>query len=281
MPNPIVDSQHYFNRSTEGNWNLFTNHRQHVMDLILSHRYENARSLCVLGAGNCNDLDLDVLAKRFTEIHLVDIDREALYRAMGRRTFESSASIILHGGFDISGVMSLLAGWCQNGPSADQIKALLKQASKVPKLQLKKSFDVVISSAVLTQLIHTIVTALGADNPRLLEVIQAIRHTHIRFIIDLMTVGGAGILISDLVSSDKYEMVENVSEEEILALMHYLISQGNIYTSVNPTVLESILREDPHISSRVKEVALRRPWKWRIGAGRTFLVYGLTFRKAH
>ena len=40
----------------------------------------------MLGAGNANDLDLEQLARRFDEVHLVDIDAAALARATGRQT---------------------------------------------------------------------------------------------------------------------------------------------------------------------------------------------------
>ncbi len=40
--------------------------------------------LCLLGAGNANDVDLNALAARFGEIHLVDIDPDAVARAVAR-----------------------------------------------------------------------------------------------------------------------------------------------------------------------------------------------------
>jgi len=42
--------------------------------------------LCILGAGNCNDLDFEALSAWYSEITLVDLDLEAVTRAVERRS---------------------------------------------------------------------------------------------------------------------------------------------------------------------------------------------------
>ena len=44
------------------------------MSLLLRLGGDGSRRLCVLGAGNCNDLDLVRLARSFAQVHLVDLD---------------------------------------------------------------------------------------------------------------------------------------------------------------------------------------------------------------
>src|SRR4051794_13404017 len=56
-----------------------------------------AGTLCVLGAGNCFDLDLDALASRYEAVHLVDLDRSALERAFARQEPKTKARLVLHG----------------------------------------------------------------------------------------------------------------------------------------------------------------------------------------
>src|SRR6187399_585339 len=55
---------------------LYAPHRERVMALIPEQ--PAGGTLCVLGAGRCDDLDLPRLARRFTRIHLVDLDGKAM-----------------------------------------------------------------------------------------------------------------------------------------------------------------------------------------------------------
>lgn len=279
MADPTSNLQINFNRSTVDKWGLYTSHRRRVMDLILSGRSTNARSLCVLGAGNCNDLDLNVLTRCFKEIHLVDIDYEALSGVALRQSVHDPTPIILHGGVDITGVFKSLAAWYSNAPRQIEIDNVLKRIEKLPAIGISKSLDVVVSATVLTQLINTAVNALGANHPRLLEISLAIRNAHIRLLVNLVSVGGTGVLITDLVSSDTCEKLKNIPEEEMPELMRYLLSVRNFFTGVNPFVLGTIMRQDPYISPRVSDVVMKKPWRWSIGPERAYLVCGLTFRR--
>ncbi len=56
----------------------------------------------ILGAGNSNDVALSLLAKEVNEIHLVDIDREALTRAYKKCSSEAKRKIFLHPNVDLS-----------------------------------------------------------------------------------------------------------------------------------------------------------------------------------
>src|SRR5437660_103300 len=58
------------NRETAEGWQPFAEHRARVTGLLLP----GARRLAVLGAGNCNELDLTALGDAYREIHLADPD---------------------------------------------------------------------------------------------------------------------------------------------------------------------------------------------------------------
>jgi len=66
-------------------WRLYEGHRAHLTDVLLGSARGDGGRLCLLGAGRCNDVDLEKLAATFAEIHLVDIDAKALdaARALG------------------------------------------------------------------------------------------------------------------------------------------------------------------------------------------------------
>ena len=98
-----VDSQAQANRSTRDHWRYFAPHRAQIQGLILpdvGKVRHGGRSLCVLGAGNCNDVDLKALTEAFEEVHLVDLDAPALEAAVERQGVKESPRMKLHGGID-------------------------------------------------------------------------------------------------------------------------------------------------------------------------------------
>lgn len=96
------------NNMGQGDWELYAHHRQHQTNAILQQAPAGGR-VCFLGAGNCNDLDLDRLAGQFSELHLVDIDTKALQRAAARQTPTTAAKLRLHGGIELTGLLARLS----------------------------------------------------------------------------------------------------------------------------------------------------------------------------
>ena len=69
------------NQSALGHEASFAEHRARLTREIAERAPASGRGrLCLLGAGNANDVDLELLAKRFAEVHLVDLDRDAVGR---------------------------------------------------------------------------------------------------------------------------------------------------------------------------------------------------------
>ena len=61
----LVARQLRLNRETLDNWRLYHSHREAVADLICRPPQPTSSRLCILGAGNCNDLDLARFSGRF------------------------------------------------------------------------------------------------------------------------------------------------------------------------------------------------------------------------
>ena len=76
--NRVKDTHLQRNLSTRDCWDGYAHHRSVVTELLVRASSSDKSSLCVLGAGNCNDLDLQQLQHNFSEIHLVDLDDEAI-----------------------------------------------------------------------------------------------------------------------------------------------------------------------------------------------------------
>src|SRR4051794_34316785 len=79
------ESEQRGNRVGRALWDRYAHHRAQVTAAILAlapPADAPGGRLCLLGAGNGNDLGLEELCPRFAELHLVDIDPGALSRAV-------------------------------------------------------------------------------------------------------------------------------------------------------------------------------------------------------
>jgi hypothetical protein len=146
-----------------GKW---MNHRQEIRDLIDQSigQLPSIGEVIVLGAGNCDDLDLPYLVSRFQSVSLADIDGDAMRTALSGLDPSLHTKIKLIDSLDFTGLDQIgfyerFQSLLDNHSSAAQIISLLKEAAnevhKAPVFaQLHKRFNVVISSAVHTQLFY-------------------------------------------------------------------------------------------------------------------------------
>ena len=83
--NDIKGRQSGFNAESRDQWDAFSGHREKVSAILGAGADPCPGRLCVLGAGNCNDLDLAALLRAHREVHLVDLDAEALAQGVERQ----------------------------------------------------------------------------------------------------------------------------------------------------------------------------------------------------
>lgn len=88
----------------------FASHRRRVTDLIVDRSFRQDSRLAVLGAGNCNDLDLKILAASFAAVDLFDLDAKVLARGIRFQLMESSPCLFMHGDVDFTGSSPLHIG---------------------------------------------------------------------------------------------------------------------------------------------------------------------------
>jgi len=267
------------NRKSQLGWEAFAGHRQKVTDLLSAGSSPQSSRLCVLGAGNCNDLDLRLLQSAYQEIHLVDLDAEALQRGLEHQGLERCAALQLHSGLDVAGMQTAMDVWTSQTVIGDaELAACVSEPASQMRSALRGPFEAVASTCLLSQLINTVVQAVGEQHPRFLELLQAVRLGHLRLLADLLAPNGAGWLITDVVSSDSFPALNSVAEDELPGLLAQLIHNRNFFHGVNPAVLMSHFHTDPVLSTQIAASEPIGPWRWDLGP-RQYIVYAIKMRR--
>ena len=265
-----------FNALSRDYWPSFESHRARVTELLVRDAAKGR--LCVLGAGNCNDLDLKALLEHHREIHLVDIDAKALNEGIARQGLADDTRIVARGGFDLTGMVDVIARWNPQTPIGQaELHALVELPSETARLALDGPFDSVASTCLLSQLIANMHHSLGESHPRFVDAVQSIRLGHLRLLGRLIRAGGRGTLVTDVVSSDTLPNLKSLPEHGLRELIPVLNRDRNFFHGVNPAILWPLFRQDPVLSASVTDMEGIPPWRWDFQI-RTYLVVAFRFR---
>jgi len=268
------------NRETRDLWERFRAHRQRVTAeiLALAPARNDARGgrLCLLGAGNANDLDLEALAARFDEVHLVDIDAGALAHATGRQSAVVRAKLRTHAPVDLSGLYQQLDRATRLPPSDAMVSAGTAEVMR----QLPSEFDVVVSSCVVSQMSWALGFLASPDEMVAPMLEQALLRIHLRTILGLIRPTGAALLVSDLTSSHFYPPLDDLAPgEDLRGLTLELAAALLAYTVCNPLLVRQILRSDDELAATCQLPMLGEPWLWTGPKALTYLVYPFVLRR--
>src|SRR4029079_12310738 len=151
-----------------------------------------------------NDVDLDALAARFAEIHLVDIDPEAVARAVARPPPATRPQIVPHVPVDASGLFDRLEKWAVDPPKLEAFGGIVGDAVASIAAALPGPCDVVCSCSLLTQLQLVLLQVIGDAHPRFAELREAVNRAHVRALGALLAPGGVALLVTDLTNPDIY-----------------------------------------------------------------------------
>jgi hypothetical protein len=276
--NPVTEEQARQNRTTRHQWGFYDSHRRSLEQLIVPET--RGGRICILGAGNCNDLDLQWLAEVYGEVHLVDLDANSLESAVRRQKLEHSASIHRHAPVDLTGIAPQVATWAQFKPDEAEIVQATRTLLELPRPQWGE-FDLVLSPCVLTQTMNPARNALRdhypPSHPFRTAIRSALRLRHLRFIAACLSPGGRGVLAIDLISTETFAELPRVPPERLDDLMRTFLADGKHYTGVDPASLSAAWRGDPDLSRQLAAPQFTPPWHWHLGLRKSFLVYGTTF----
>jgi hypothetical protein len=264
-----------FNAESRDQWAGFSGHRVRVSKLLGSGSEPGRTRLCVLGAGNCNDLDLPSLLDAHREVHLVDLDPAALESGVERQGLAGNPRLFLHGGLDVTGMLEAFSRWSPLVPmAASELQALTEWPSSRVALALPGPFDLVASTCLLSQIVGNAFVALGANHPRFLDAVSAIRLGHLRLLGQLAAPGGEAVLISDVVSSDRFPALGSMPESSLPSLL----KRRGLIHGMNPSEIVPLFRHDPWLRLQTASVRPIAPWRWTLHQ-RVYLVWALRWRR--
>ena len=263
------------NRETLDNWRLYRSHREAVAELICRPPQPASARLCILGAGNCNDLDLARFSGRFAQVHLVDLDRQAMAEGVRRQSPLAPAGISLQGGVDLTGILKTLATWERYRPGRESIAHCIREARAFAGLPFPGRFEVAASMCLLSQLIDTVVSVTGPKAVPL-ELVRTLQQRHLRLLAELLLPGGVGYLVPDfgLERSGAPPARETSPEPESAAG-----APGNAFLGVNPRELCALASHDAVLRTRVGKARVSPSWLWRQNPRRTLRVCAVSFQR--
>lgn len=273
--NPLVARQLRLNRETLDNWRLYRSHREAVADLICLTPQPASARLCILGAGNCNDLDLPRFTGRFAQVHLVDLDRQAMAKGVQRQSPLAPASISLHGEVELTGILKTLATWERYRPGRESIAHCIREARAFAGLPFPGRFEVAASICLLSQLIDTVVSVTGSGAvPR--ELVETLRQRHLRLLAELLLPGGVGYLVTDYAfEPGRARPARETSPEPGSAAG----ASNNAFLGVNPRELCESVSNDAVLRKQVRHARVSPSWLWRQNPRRTLRVCAIQFQK--
>lgn len=259
----------------------YANHRLHLTDLLMA-RPEAARAsaegprLCVLGAGNCGDLDLERLATRYRSIHLVDIDAEALERATRRQSASTRAALVSIAPLDLSGLLEPLECWKNMRITSDEMLAHPVRAARSITDSIGGPFEVVVSACVLSQMHLSVRNGLTDSHPLFQAAGYTLNLTHLHTLARLATpASGVALLVSDVATEQMAPLDRAGALGDLRGMLEHQLSVGSVFDAVRPDALVAIACDDPGL---VRDFGLSNivdAWVWKNGPRRSFLVYAL------
>lgn len=273
------------NRRLAGSRQRYQGHRQQVMALALGAQAtpaaaEPAGEIVIFGAGNGTDLDLARLLETFREIHLVDLDGEALERAREELPEALRARVVPHAPVDLSGFMSQLDEWGESLPDDATLGRTAFAAARAIVAALGRDFDVALSTGALSQLIVPFHRAWISSRASWERLDAAILAVHLATLVLSTRAGGRGVLAFDVLSSKDAPALLALAGRggvELQAAIDAQVLAGNVALRPQPLTLLRQL-QFPGMASMVQEPQLTSPWLWDLGDALQ-LVYALHFRR--
>jgi hypothetical protein len=259
-------------------WDLYAPHRERVMALMPAE--PAGGTLCVLGAGKCDDLDLPRLAERFSEIHLVDLDGEAMERARDRQPARVRDAIVLHPNVDLSGLLTRLDEWGDAFPDDQTLHQVVFGAAHTVVDALGGPFGVTFSTCVMSQLMVPFQNAWTTSGETWSKLFAATAAVHVGILAHATAPRGDACLVFDVLSSDNAPALTALRgrpAEEIQAAVDAGARSGAMRLEPDPRDMFAQIRHSG-VAAPEPFPRLTGPWLWDTSSALQ-LVYAISFRR--
>lgn len=251
-------------------------HRERLLTLL--EELPPGGELCVFSAGNADELDLERLAARFREIHLVDLDGEALLRARDRQEAPVRSKLVLHESVDASGLLEHLDAWGDCFPERGELARVATEAAQSIVHGLGLTFPAVASACVLNRLALPFERAWFTSRNHWAALLGTIRAIHLATLAGAARPGGRCALAVEVASSRETPALAEQRDRAPDELEEFILSaldSGGLLLRPDPQALIGQLAS-PGMRALVSEPRSSEPWLRRKGA-EIELVYGVIF----
>lgn len=282
MTKPDFAAEHLIaNQSALGYFDAFAGHRERLTGLASAAAPADASGvLCILGAGNCFDVDLGQLATRYAEVHLVDVDAQALERARLRQPPHIQQRVVCHAPLDLSGLHDRLERWAQFALTPDEVMNHAAVTSKALRERIGRRFDVVLSACMLSQMQLSLVRGLG-DQHRLFRAVRwTLNATHFRSLAELTVSGGKALFVTDVTEARIHPLRGDEVGQAALGALNDATRAGAVFDFADPTSVAESFRDDPVLHASFPRWRVDDAWTWSNGPDTTFLVYACALTRA-
>ena len=253
-------------------WDAALEHRGTITVMLAQLAEQGVKTICVLGAGPCNDIDVKVLCSVFQQVTLVDIDEKTLSAGVAKQKASGLANLKLLGNVDLFGASDALDEF-QQSKDDSLIDPILDAVSqhKVPELG---TYDCVVSTCLLSQLLWSVTKSVGESHPRFVDVLVETRLRHLKLTHSALNVGGHGLLVTDIVSSDSLPDLLN-DGIDLKETLRVAINEKNFLHGLNPLAITNTFAGE-EFAGALSSVGVSAPWRWAAPV-RTYLCFAIKF----
>lgn len=272
----VQQAQREMNRRAPDASAWYESHRRRLMDELP----RVSGDLCVFGAGNCADIDLEYLGRRFEQIHLVDLDAAALERSRERQPKALRERIVLHGDRDLSGILPHLDDWAEQFPSDTELQQTSLRAAHGLLQSIGRPFEVTLSTCVLSQLVLPFQETWVMTEEEWDKLTAITTAVHLATLFGATRPGGNGILAFDVASSDHLPGLLAYRERSGIELQAFVEAQvAAQQIALNPAPAQLLAQlTGSGLGAALASVRVTLPWLWDIKSAQQ-LVYGLSFQR--
>lgn len=245
--------------SLDGKYKRWHTYRTQVSEFIMESisSKQNLGSIIVLGAGECNDIDLKFLLSNFDKVVLTDTDISGINNGIKRQRLNADeekkieVEQVEYTGLEFVGFFDMLSTMVSNGAAADEVISFIQNALKtvVPFNVLrshKNRFDYVLSCPIYTQLVYTqaqvlmkVLTELTLYNEEEIQSIDETFKEHMPRVIENYNDILISVASKDAIITVLTDIVEVQGQKELLSKIEQALSQKPLETRALEQIVSS------------------------------------------